>query len=83
MPSIGQAQGMAVDLGYGQQQQDLRYQQQMQNQQNALNDAKRRLFESDIEYQQGGNAFDQPIVKKVNQEITQQIGDYVASNPDW
>lgn len=81
--NIGLAQGLAVSGDYDKRISDSRYQQQMMKQQDALNDAKRRMFESDIEYQQGGNAFDQPIVKKVNQQITQQIGDYVADNPDW
>jgi len=80
---IGAAQGFAQNMGFDQRVNDLRYQSQMLKQQEALNEAKRKLFESDIEYTQGGNMFDQPLVKAENQKITQQLGDFVASNPDW
>lgn len=79
----GLARGLAVNLGYDQQVNDLRYQQNALRQQEAMNEAKRKLFESDMEFQQGGNAFDQPLVKAENQRIVQQIGDYISQNPDW
>jgi len=83
MPELGNIGGMAVDMGFDQQVNDLRYQQQMLRQQEAQNEAKRKLFESDMEFQKGGNAFDQPLVKAENQKIVQSIGDYISSNPDW
>jgi len=83
MPEAGIISGLAVDMGFDQQVNDLRYQQQMLRQQEAMNESKRKLFESDFDFQQGGNAFDQPIVKAENQRIVQSIGDYISSNPDW
>lgn len=83
MPEIGQISGLAQDFGYDQQVNDLRYQQQMLSQQQAQNEAKRKLFESDMDFQKGGNAFDQPLVKAENQKIVQSIGDYISQNPDW
>lgn len=83
MPEIGQISGLAQDFGYDQQVNDLRYQQQMMQQQNALNESKRKLFESDMDFQKGGNSWDQPLVKVENQKIVQSIGDYISQNPDW
>jgi len=83
MPEFGGIGGMAVNLGYDQQVNDLRYRQQLLQQQEAMNAAKVKLFSDSLEFQQGGNQFDQPLVKKRNQEITQQLGDYTSSNPDW
>lgn len=83
MPEIGMITGLSQNLGYDQQVNDLRYQQQLLRQQDALNESRRKLFESDIEFQKGGNPWDQPIVKAENQKIIQSIGDYIAQNPDW
>lgn len=80
---IGLAQGLAQSGQYDQQINDLRYREQALRQQEAQNEAKRRLFESDLDFQQGGNSFDQPLVKEVNKRIIQSIGDYVSDNPDW
>lgn len=80
---IGLAQGLAQDLGYSNQVNDLRYQSQLFRQQEAMNESKRKLFEDSLEFQKGGNAFDQPIVKAENQKIVQSIGDYISQNPDW
>nr|WP_298656551.1 hypothetical protein [uncultured Flavobacterium sp.] len=81
--NLGNANAFAVDLGYDKQVNDLRYRQQAFKNQEALNEAKRRLFEQDLDYQNGGNSFDQPLVKAENQKIVQQIGDFIADNPDW
>jgi len=80
---IGLASGLAQSGQYDQRINDIRYQQNMLRQQEAMNEAKRKLFESDILYSEGGNAFDQPLVKAENQKITQAIGNYVNDNPDW
>lgn len=81
--NIGLAQGLAQSGQYDQKINDSRYQQQMLRNQEALNESKRKLFESDIEYQQGGNAFDQPIVKAETEKIITALGNFVADNPDW
>lgn len=80
---IGLAQGLAQNLGYDQRVNDLRYQQQMLRQQEAINESKRKLFEDSIEYVEGGNAFDQPLVKQETQKRVQELGNYISENPDW
>src|SRR5688572_20514368 len=83
MPEFGQIAAYAQDLGYGQQVQDLRYREQMLRQQDELNKAKVKLFSDSLEFQQGGNAFDAPLVKAESEKIVQQLGEYMADNPDW
>ena len=80
---IGLANAYAQDLGYNQQVNDLRYRQDAIKQQEALNESKRRLFESDVEVQNGGNAFDQPLVKAESQKIISDLGKFLNENPDW
>lgn len=80
---FGAVQGLAQNLGYDQQVNDLRYRQEQIKMQEAKNDAKRRLFEDDLEFQSGSNPFDAPLVKAENQKIIQQLGTFISDNPDW
>lgn len=83
MPEFGNINALAVSGDYDKQINDARYHQQQLQQQASQNEAKRRLFESDIEFQSGSNPFDAPLVKQENQKIVQQLGKFISENPDW
>jgi len=80
---FGGVQGLAQPGQFDQQINDSRYRNQMLRQQEENNAAKRKLFMNDIEFIEGGNAFDSPLVKQETQKRMQELGNYVASNPDF
>jgi hypothetical protein len=79
----GLAKGMAVDLGFNQRVQDLRYQEEMARRQKAESEAKAKLFADDLAFQNAANSFDNPRIKEFAKAQIQKIGDYVSQNPDW
>jgi len=79
----GTALGLAQDLGFDQRINDERYRQEALKRQQDQNAAKAKLFASDMDFQKAANQFDAPRVRDMNTKIVQEIGDYVAANPDW
>lgn len=62
---------------------DLRYNQQMKKQANALAEQQAKLFADDFAYKNAMNSFDNPKVKALAQLQTKKIGRFVNENPDW
>lgn len=81
--NLGQALGYAQSGQFDQQINDTRYRQQALRNQEEMNAAKRKLFMSDIEFVEGGNQFDSPLVKEEVKKRIHELGNYVAQNPDF
>jgi hypothetical protein len=80
---FGTALGLAQPMDFDQRVNDLRYRQEAMKRQQDQNAAKAALFAKDMEFQRAANAFDMPKVQEMNRQIVQELGDYVANNPDW
>lgn len=81
--NIGVANGLAQDFNYDQRVNDLRYQAEARKRQQDQNAAKAKLFANDMDFQKSSNEYDAPRVRDMNSKIVQEIGDYVAANPDY
>lgn len=80
---IGLANGLAQDLGYNDRINDLRYRNEAQQRTEALNEAKRRMFDQDTEYQNAMNSYDNPKVREFANNQIHKLANFVRENPDY
>jgi hypothetical protein len=80
---FGLRQGLAVDFGYDQRINDLRYQQQMRRQAGIENEARAKMLADDLAYNTPMNEHDNPLVKQYAQDTIKKIGKFVNENPGW
>ncbi len=62
---------------------DLKYSIQQKKENEAMAIAKQKLFNEDLEFQNGSNPYDSEIIKNENQQLISSLGKYVTENPDW
>lgn len=80
---LGLRYGLAQDLGYDQQINSLRYNEQMNRQAQAVAEKKAAVMADDFEYNSPMNPFDYVRVKEVSQKYIKDLGAYVNNNPDY
>jgi hypothetical protein len=83
MAEIGVLSGLAQNLGFDQQINDLRYHELENRRALAENEAKVSLFAQDLDYQNAANSYDAPQIKEYAKNKINEIGKFVRENPDW
>lgn len=82
MLQYGLRQGLAQDLGYDQQINDLRYHQQANQQAKLMAEKKAAMFADDMQWKNAMNSFDNPRVKAIALAQIKDIGAYANDNLD-
>lgn len=83
MAEFGMLTGLAQDLQYDQRINDLYKQEQLMRQAHEESAKKAEMFANDLDYTQGANAFDRPLIKQRAMETIKKIGEIAANNPNW
>lgn len=83
MPEYGQILGSAVDLGFDDKINDLRYNQLENRRALAQAEAKAKMFADDLDYQNAANSYDNPLIKDFAKNKIKEIGAYARNNPDY
>jgi len=83
MAEYGLALGLSQDLGYDQRINDLYKKQEMMRLAHEASNQKAEMFANDLDFTEGGNAFDAPLVKQKAYETINKIGQIARTNPNW
>jgi len=83
MAEYGLALGLSQDLGYDQRINDLYKKQEMMRLAHEASNQKAEMFANDLDFTEGGNAFDAPLVKQRAYETINKIGQIARNNPNW
>lgn len=59
---------------------DLQYADQVRARNQAMNEAKLKAFMDDIEFQNGSNPFDEPIIRTENEDLIRKVGSFYYQN---
>lgn len=83
MAEFGQIKGLAVKQPYDQLTNDLFRYDEMRRRTQAMNEAKMKMFQDDLEFQNAMNPYDSPRVKEFAENQIRRIGEFVKNNPDY
>jgi hypothetical protein len=83
MPDIGVLKGLAQSMQYDQRIQDERFYDQQFKRAQAQNQAELEAFETDLDYMNAANSYDNNLIKGEADKTIREIGALVGQNPDW